>query len=358
MGREVLTYTRIGPEVRNPKRMDITGTHYELGHLMGHIARQHGHPPPRLYDQQRSLNGQIIEMYRRVYPQYLELVRGVADAFETPLEELSFASLENSFFLDLWGSVFRYGRFDALQIGPADWPAGRNCAVVSAGLDRPPPILGRNFDNAYERPHFIVYTDLEGVYRVMANAQYALYHWVMDAMNEKGLFMATANNASPPEYMFTDPYPDVPAIQEHHLFRVALETCASVDEVIALYGSVRPWSQQADHLLVADAEGNSAVIEFDLERRTRIFRAQADYQVLTNTAYSMGLDYVLSHCNRFREATERAEEGIDDLEEMAQVMASIRGPAGYLSLFDSRRRLMRLHLRRDFETAWDFTLPW
>jgi hypothetical protein len=360
MGREVLSYSPISSDLAIPKRIDIVGTHYDLGALMGHIARQSGQPPPRLSAGRADLNRRTIDMYREVYPQYLEMARGIGDVFGLSVEQLDLVGLEDSFFVGLWGTVFHYSEFDALQIGAAAAPGpGGHCAVVSAGL-ADAPIVGRNFDNTHERPHFVVYTDLDDAYRVMANAQYTVYNWVMDGINEKGLVMATANNAQPPEYMFTDPYPDVPAIQEHHLFRLALETCATVDEVVALYGSVRPWSQAADHLLVADARGDSAVIEFDLQRRTRVFRAQGDFQVLTNTAYSMGLEYVSSHCRRFRTATGRGEAGIDDLAELASVMAAIRAPvdAGYMSLFDLRSGLMRLYLRRDFDTAWDFAAPW
>ena len=359
MGREVLTYSPISSDLAIPRRMDISGTHYDFGALVGHIARQSGMQPPRASAGRVDLNRRIIAMYREIYPQYLELVRGLADVFGLSVEQLDFVGLEDSFFLGLWGTLFKYPEFDALHIGATASVPGSHCAVVSARLGGA-PIVGRNFDNTHERPHFVVYTDLADAYRVVANAQYAIYHWVMDGINEKGLVMATANNAEPPEYMFTDPYPDVPAIQEHHLFRLALETCATVDEVVALYGSVRPWSQSADHLLVADARGGSAVIEFDLARRTRVFRAQGDFQVLTNTAYTMGLGYVQSHCRRFRTVTQRGQDGIDDLAELATVMATIRAPAdaGYMSLFDLRSGLMRLYLRRDFDTAWDFPPPW
>jgi hypothetical protein len=357
MGREVLRYSPISSELAIPKRIDISGSHRDLGSLLGHISQQLGRQPSRVTAGRRDLNGQIIEMYRRVYPQYLDLVGGVGDVFGVPLEDLDFASLEDDFFLGLWLGVFDYASFDRLHMVPTGAAPGHNCAVVSARLATA-PIVGRNFDNTHERPHFVVYTDMQGAYRVLANAQYAVYHWVMDGINEKGLVMATANNAEPPEYMFTDPYPGVPAIQEHHLFRVALETCATVDEVIALYASVRPWSQAADHLLVADATGRSAVIEFDLDRRTGVFRAMAGYQVLTNIAYHMGFDYMTRNCRRFREATQVAEAGIDDLDDLAALMRSIRGPgAGYMSLFDLRTRTMRLYLRQDFGTPWDFTQP-
>jgi predicted choloylglycine hydrolase len=66
-----------------------------------------------------------------------------------------------------------------------------HCSIVSAKLpDR--SIVGRNFDNNYEKPHFVVFTQIEGGYKVMANACYTMFHWVMDGINEKGLFMGTA----------------------------------------------------------------------------------------------------------------------------------------------------------------------
>jgi hypothetical protein len=206
MGREVLSYAPIADGLQIPKRMDIAGTHYDLGYLIGDIARQHGRRPRQVSADRQDLNDQIIEMYRRVYPQYLDLVQGVGDVFGLPLVELDLPYLEDDYFVGLWTTLFRHDEFDALRVVPAASSPGSHCAVVSARLDGE-PITGRNFDNSHERPHFVVYTDLEGSYRVLANAQYAIYHWVMDGINEKGLFMATANNAQPAEYMFTDPYP-------------------------------------------------------------------------------------------------------------------------------------------------------
>ena len=172
--------------------------------------------------------------------------------------------------------------------------------------------------------------------------------------------MATANQASPPEYYrFRDPYPDFPVINEHHMFRVALETCATVDEVIALYQSVRPWcADDADHLMVTDARGNSAVIGLGIDRNPDFFPSEKSYQVLTNTAYQMGHDYMMENCNRFRTATNMAEQGIYVMDDVKNIMRTIRGPAyGYMSLYDIDRRFMRLYLRHDYDEPWDFTLP-
>ena len=217
---------------------------------------------------------------------------------------------------------------------------------------------GRNFDDDHEKPQFVEFSFMEDGYRVLANACYIPFHWVMDGVNEKGLFMGTANLVDPPKYYWTDPYPDVPAICEHHLFRVALETCATVDDVIALYRSVRPWSHATDHLLVADAQGNSAVIEFNLNREAVFFPADRDYQIMTNIAYQEGMDYMLSNCWRFAQASRMAEEGIHSFSDVENITRAICGSDhGYTSFFDLRRLSMRLYRRLNYHTPFDFSLP-
>lgn len=361
IGKNILTYSTVSDQFTIPKYMEISGSHYDWGLLVGHIANQYNIRPRRVSSQQMELNNRIIEMYRQIYPKFLEIARGVGDVFDIPVEEMDFIYLEEGLFLDLWYHLLQYPAFELL--GPSESADNvrvrGNCAVVSANV-QDTILVGRNFDNDRERPHFVVYTRMEGVYNVLANAQYTIYHWVMDGINEKGLVMATANQASPPEYYrFFDPYPDFPVINEHHLFRIALETCATVDEVIALYRSVRPWSPDyADHLMVVDAQGNSAVIGLDTNREPTFFRSEKSYQVLTNTAYHMGFDYLMNNCWRFQTATNMAEQGISNMNDIKDIMQVIRGRAhGYMSLYDIKSGFMRLLLRHDFDTPWDYTLP-
>lgn len=361
IGKKILTYSSISDRFTIPKYMEISGSHYDYGLLVGYLANQCGNPLRRVSGGRRELNNRIIEMYQQIYPKFLEIARGIGDAFDIPMEEMDFIFLEEGFFNGLWNTLLHYQAFESLR-PPESTDNARvwgNCAVVSANV-QDTTLVGRNFDNDRERPHFVVYTRMEGVYSVLANAQYTIYHWVMDGINEKGLVMATANQASPPEYYrFFDPYPDFPVINEQHMFRIALETCATVDEVIALYRSVRPWSPDyADHLMVVDAQGNSAVIGLDTNREPTFFRSEKSYQVLTNTAYHMGFDYLMNNCWRFRTATDMAEQGISDMNDIKEIMQVIRGPAfGYMSLYDIKNSFMRLYLRHDFDTPLDYILP-
>jgi hypothetical protein len=359
MGKEILTYSPVSAAVTIPKRMDIQGSHYEYGGLVGRLARLYGHRPGRIVESRRDLNDGIIELYRRIYPQYLDLARGLGEVFDIPLADLDFAHLEHSFFAYFWTTLFRYAGFQGLASTDAA-SAPRivtHCSILSAraGNDL---LVGRNFDQDHEKPHWVVFSRMGDGYAVLANACYVPYHWIMDGVNEKGLFMGTANLVDPAKYYWNDSYPGVPAICEHHLFRVALETCATVDEVIALYRSVRPWSANGtDHALVADAQGNSAVIEFDMERKAVFFPAEGSYQLMTNVAYMEGMEYMLRNCQRFSRGTAMAEEGIQGLADVERIIRAIRGSdVGYASFFDLRRRYLKLYRQRDFATAYEFLL--
>ena len=359
MGKEILTYSSLSDTKTIPKYMEITATHYEYGYLAGHISQQFGRSPRRVTADRVDFNNRIIDMYQQIYPQYLELVRGVSDVFDIPMNELDFTYLESDFFL-VWYDIFKYSSFQNLA---GTMSAGTNstanhCSMIYAQVEDN-VFVGRNFDDAHEKPHFVVFSQMEGGYKVMANAVYSIYHWIVDGVNEKGLYMGTANLVQPEEYYWFDPYPEEPAICEHHLFRIALETCATVDQVIALYQSVRPWSYNGtDHLMVVDALGNSAVIEFDMNRNANFFRAEKNYQIMTNIAYHEGFDYMMENCSRFYEATVEAELGIHDFADVERITRQIRGTNyGYTSFFDLGRRFMQVYRRTDYFTAYDFNLP-
>ena len=358
MGKTIMTVAPVSSTTTIPKYMEIEGSHYEYGTLVALIARQFGREPRRVSSGNLEFNNRIIDMYRTIYPQFLEVARGAGDVVGIAVEELDFVHFEDDFFHGLWWNLLKYDQFQILHVAAASKFSGLrdDCALLSA---RPGnnTMVGRNFDSDHLKPHFVVLTRMEGVYRVLANASYTVYHWVMDGINERGLVMGTAANTTPPEYFWTDPYPSVPAIQQNHLFRIALETCATVDQVIALYRSVRPWSPHSTgHLLVADALGYSAVVEFGLDREPDFFRSEYDNQVLTNIAYHMGIEYMMDNCWRFRTAASMAANGVNSADDVLDIMHTIRGTHGYTAIFNIRERLMRGYYLSDETGHYDFRL--
>ena len=111
-------------------------------------------------------------------------------------------------------------------------------------------------------------------------------------------------------------------------------------------------------MLVADALGNSAVIEFNLDREAVFFPADKNYQLMTNIAFQEGMDYMMDNCHRFLQGTTMAEAGIAGFADVENITRTIRGGNhGYTSFFDLKKRFMQLYHRKDFYTPYDFTLP-
>ena len=200
MGKEILKYSPVASGVSIPKRMDVSGSHYEYGNLVGRIARLYGQGPRRAAANRREFNDRIMEMYRRVYPQYLELARGLGEAFGMAAAELDFIYLEYDFFINLWYRLFKYDEFRSLAdtAAPMSASTSTHCSMFFANVGEN-VFVGRNFDDDHEKPQFVEFSSMDDGYRVLANACYIPYHWVMDGVNEKGLFMGTANLVDPPK---------------------------------------------------------------------------------------------------------------------------------------------------------------
>ena len=87
------------------------------------------------------------------------------------------------------------------------------------------------------------------------------------------------------------------------MVRIALETCATVEEAIERFRSVRIWFPcEVNHLLIADEAGIAAIVEFDRERNMVTFRRTEPQMIMTNTAYQEGIEFIREHCPRFRMA--------------------------------------------------------
>jgi predicted choloylglycine hydrolase len=332
LGREVLKYESIAPGLL-AKKVAVTGTHYEFGYVVGLIARSYGMQMPRRTAANADMSRRIVEMYRAINPQYLEKTRGIAAAYGMTSDDLDFTYLEFSFEMELWWRLFKYQQFtDSASFSAPDMTPG--CSLISNFLEgEHRQLIGRNFDYGADLPNFLLSSGLDGAYKSIGNSMFQLHQWLMDGVNEKGLFMGVASLGSPPEYAsFADTsiYPDRPAIQAHHLTRVVLDTCATVDEAVSLIGRVRVWfSSGFIHFLLADAQGKSVVVTFDRDKNLLTYpRQSSSFQVLTNTALQEGEPYVYSHCWRYRTATDVLRLGVTSLSDLSGVMDAVRQKSG------------------------------
>lgn len=345
LGKEVAKYEEISPGLF-PKKITFKGNYRDLGKWVGLMALKHGIYPNRRSEANREINLKIERMYREIFPPFLERAKGIAWAYSLNLEDLDLRHIENRFTGRLWWELFKYDEF--LKLTRFGTQASlENCSVISYYIeDEKRQLVGRNWDMYDDRPHFLVVSNLNGVYRTVGMTCYQLQNKFMDGINEKGLFMAIASNIFPEKYRDYDeePYPDVPAICSPRLIRVILDCCATVDEALNLIKKVRIWfPDELQHFLIADALGNSVVIEFDRSKNLQVFPRSKDYLVMTNTAFMEGLDYVYNNCVRFRRATNLCALGVSNMAEFWEVVYSIRETYGtHRSLWTSGADLKKL----------------
>ena len=364
IGRPILKYERMTPGALL-RKATVSGTHYELGLLVGLIAKNYGMQVLRRGASNAEMNSRITEMYRDIYPQFLEKARGIGQAFGIALDDLDLRYLEHDFEAELWWRLFRYQEFTDFTGFTVAKPI-LGCSLASYYLEgERRQQIGRNFDNRADRPGFLVISALDGVYRTIGHSIFQLHQWLPDGINEMGLFMGMASLSSPPQYRdYKDPpeYPDRPAIQAVHLERVVLDTCATVDEALALIGKTRVWFPvEFNHFLLADSLGKSVVVEFDKNKNMVVFPRWAAFHVVTNTALQEGTDYVYGACWRYKTATDGLQQGISSLPDLTRVMESVRPQSGYTrtlwtAMADLSRKEMTVTYRsEDYAIARTFS---
>jgi len=330
LGKQVFRYDEIDGYLL-PKSIRIEGTHYEIGYTLGTISREALLPVHRIVGEDKArLNREIRKMYARIYPQYLDFVKGVADAFGYEESELDLRQVEYLFLSRLIRQIFQYDKFRNLTAFSNE--NHNQCSLVAAGDRKTGEMLvGRNFDGASYRPHFVVFTDTGSAYKTLGSACYSIYHWISDGMNDQGLCAGVSTNGHPEKYNRRESYyPQEPAIQVIHLVRVALETCATVEEAVALCTSVRVWfPREVNHILFADKTGAAAVVEFDEARQAVVFRNTSPSgknrpMVMTNTAWQEGEAYLKAHCWRYEKACADLRRGLSGEDKMKTIIESIR----------------------------------
>jgi len=200
LASEPIRYEELADNLTAPM-MTFSGSHYDLGYALGVVIREYGRPIRHLQSPDRERNQKIRTMYERIYPQYLELISGVAEANGLQADEIDLTWAEHSLFITTWWDLLDYNEFS----DRADFSPSNSCSVVALQTDGAGDVIvGRNFDGASYRPHFIVSSEMDEGYRVLGNSCYAPYRWVSDGINEHGLFAGVSTNGHPKHYNYRD----------------------------------------------------------------------------------------------------------------------------------------------------------
>jgi hypothetical protein len=200
-------------------------------------------------------------------------------------------------------------------------PSG-GCSCFTAFNLTDQAIFGRNYDWAKKIPTLLLFTHPSNGYASASMADLSLGFGTkepswddprarqllllapyipLDGMNERGLTVALMKvpRAQPP----SDPHKVsviFPAV-----IRLLLDKAQSVDEAISLLDAYNiTFCQQ--HLLIADAHGNSAIVEF-VDGEIKVICSKNPWQVSTNFVLSDNLESLRSLCCRY-DTTDRTLE--------------------------------------------------
>jgi predicted choloylglycine hydrolase len=217
-------------------QVEVRGSYEEMGRQQGHPLKQIGltFPPPE--PKMLRFAKQCEEIVGQHAPEFLDEMRGLAEA----------AGLEYDTLMTMILTV---------PFNPQDVPS---CSVLAVAPERTAdgrPIVGRNYDFFYD-----ISEDVATTYRIYPEGRYASLGncdiWVGrdDGLNEAGFFVAQAR--------FN--YPGLqPGLAFWLIVRLLLDRCATVDEGLELIQSV-PHAQSFTYLL-ADHSGKAAVVEPTVE---------------------------------------------------------------------------------------------
>ncbi|MFI5837248.1 linear amide C-N hydrolase [Micromonospora sp. NPDC051300] len=173
-------------------------------------------------------------------------------------------------------------------------PSPFGCSLFAAVADRDRPLFARNFD--WDRnPALVLRTDppdghasisLVDISYLGVAADPTGDRRLLDApllpfdgMNERGLAVGLAAD----DGARAEPVPGRPTVGSVRILRLVLDSAATVDEALAVFGR---YNLDFDggpplHYLLADATGASAVVEF-VDGTLKVDRRKGPWQALTN----------------------------------------------------------------------------
>jgi antitoxin component YwqK of YwqJK toxin-antitoxin module len=217
------------------------------------------------------------------------------------------------------------GNFDGMTDDPAlfleimDEAAARECSTFTALREAGRRFLGRNQDTVSHVPALLLFTRPPGRYASVSlldvrntwilkdnlqalplqeraqllNAPF----WPHDGMNECGL--AISHMAIEGDRVFN---PVKITIHGMQAIRMVLDYAQNVEEAVRLLENYNIFRSEQGHFLLADAGGQSAVIEY-LDGKMRVMRNREPWQVATNFVIRNRPPAGITHlCDRYEKA--------------------------------------------------------
>ena len=329
------------------QKIELAGTYEEIGYTLGQWYQDRGFLPRPLTDDEQKVARELLRFYEGMHPSILAQLRGMYAAYGLSLDDLK--------------EAIPVSDNEGIRILLPGLVEGGSCSVV---FTRPEMAadgharLGRNYDWPGVAPDtFLVFTQPDGGYATAIMTAHTPGLAAADGLNSEGLVLGFASVRDVGYDL-----PAGPALASGFVYRLILETCANVEEAIALLHSVpitfikSSPDDPITHILLADRSGASAVVEF-LPQGIVVSRTDAPYQVMTNSHWAGPADQ--PQCPRYQTAVkelERAHGGIDT-EAVMDIMSSIHSATQWTTVYDLEDLSLVLTLPGvDPSTRYEFSL--
>jgi hypothetical protein len=250
------------------------------------------------------------------------------------------------------------------------------CSAFAAQTVDGDRILGRNFD-WHNRASLLLFThpthgydavSMVDLSYLLADADAASWTdgrelfeaplWPFDGLNEAGLavgMMAVPHAEAPND-------PGQPTIGSLHAMRLVLDRAATVEEAIALLAdyNIDFLGGPPLHYLLADAAGDSALIEF-VDGEMSVLRTTVPWQVATNFVMSgRNPDAATGLCRRYRTAYDTLGEAKSAFSE-EQAMTLLERISQRITMWSVVYNLttgdIHVSVGRDYHSIHTFNLP-
>jgi len=263
----------------------------------------------------------------------------------------------------------------AVPFGPRPTAERWACTCFSAFGQPGQSILGRNFD-WYTHPTLLLFTHPRHGYDSvsMVDISYLGFdtdepswsdrlrlldapYWPFDGLNERGL--AVGMMAVPSAQAGNDS--GKVTIDSLAAIRLLLDKAQSVDEALSLLGKYNiDWASGPPlHYLIADARGNSAVVEF-VDGEMKVLRSERPWQVATNFVLSgYSPERARLQCDRYATAYETLEQAQGRLsqDEAMALLADVSQPSTIWSVvYDMKSGQIAVAMGHDYVQVHRFEL--
>ena len=321
---------------RSVTKVEVAGTHEEIGYLLGQWYREQGYLPRDLTASEQETARELLDFYQGIAPSILQQLRGVYAAYDLNLDDASEG-------IPVWDE-------EGIRILLPGLVEQHSCSLVftrpEAAIDGHAR-LGRNHDWPTRLTDvMLVFTAPKASYSTQGYPTVVMTRGLpglsaSDGMNSQGLAfgLASVRNVgyAPPAG---------PGLIFNAAYRLVLEQSANVEEAIAMLrripAFVSPSSDEViTHILLADRSGDSAVVEF-LPEGIVVSRTDAPYQVMTNSHWAGPADQ--PSCPRYQTAIEGLEQvrGMVDGNRMMEIMSSIHSSTQWTVVYDLQELSLEL----------------